>query len=303
MEKLNIVESKNIENFTTMRLAVLARYYSEVQTEDEFVKAMKFAMDNKLPYVVIGGGSNIVFKKNVYDGLVIKKRLNGINLVEESEESVLIRVGSGVIVSVLIDYCQGHGFSGFEYHLGLPGTVGGAIYMNSKWTRPLSYFGDNLVSAEILDKNVNRRREEKEYFEFAYDYSILQKSKEIVLTADFRLNKDNPEILKSRAKASLEYRKKTQPFAVATSGCYFRNISKSDAAMHNLPTTSAGYLIDNAGLKGKCVGKFRVSDKHANFIINEGKGKPEDLSGLASIIKKQVFDKYGVELVEEVIAI
>ena len=97
------------------------------------------------------------------------------------------------------------------------------------------------------------------------------------------------------------YRKETQPFGVATSGCFFRNISKEDQERLKLPSTSAGYLIDHAGLKTTQVGDFIVSDKHANFIINKGSGKAEDLLKLVDKIKEEVNKKYGVDLEEEVI--
>jgi len=143
----------------------------------------------------------------------------------------------------------------------------------------------------------------KSYFKFAYDYSILQKTGEIVLEAVFRLKKIDPKILQDRAARSFKYRKKTQPFGVASSGCFFRNISDEEKNKRNLPTASAGYLIDKAGLKGFTVGGFYVSPIHANFIINKGNGKNEDLIKLLGIIKKGVKEKFGVELEEEVIII
>ena len=185
------------------------------------------------------------------------------------------------------------GFEGLDYHFGLPGTVGGAIYMNSKWTKPLSYYGDNLVSANLVDNRGQVKTVKKSYFKFAYDFSILQKTKELLLDAVFKLKKSKPEIVKQHADFAMDYRKKTQPFGVFTSGCFFKNIDGQ----------SAGRLIDQAGLKGKRIGGFQVSEKHANFIINDGSGKPEDLKKLLQLIKTKVKEKFGIKLEEEVIII
>jgi UDP-N-acetylmuramate dehydrogenase len=204
-------------------------------------------------------------------------------------------------MSLVVRETVQEGLSGFEYHMGLPGTLGGAIYMNSKWTKNLSYAGDNLISAQITDREGNERTVDRDYFEFAYDYSILQKTGEIFLEGIFRLHKEDPAILDERAKGAQAYRKETQPFGVATGGCFFQNISDAEKEKLNLPTKSAGYLVDKSGLKGFQIGAFQVSTKHANFIINTGNGTPEDLHKMLNHIKKTVKEKYGVDLKEEVI--
>jgi UDP-N-acetylmuramate dehydrogenase len=173
--------------------------------------------------------------------------------------------------------------------------------MNSKWTKNLSYIGDSLISAQIINLSGEERTVNRDYFEFAYDYSILQKTGELFLEGIFRLQKEDPQILEERAKGALEYRHKTQPFGVATGGCFFQNISEEEKKRLNLPTTSAGYLVDKAGLKGFKIGAFQVSDIHANFIINTGEGKPEDLHNMLDHIKQTVEKKFGVKLKEEVI--
>ena len=165
--------------------------------------------------------------------------------------------------------------------------------MNSKWTKPHLYVGDNLVTATLIDQEGREKKVNRAYFDFAYDQSKLQKTKEILLEAVFKLKKSAPQIVKKHANFASEYRKKTQPFGVFTSGCFFKNINGK----------SAGQLIDQSGLKGKRIGKFHVSEKHANFIIHEGGGKPEDLKKLLLLIKSKVNDKFGVKLEEEVIVI
>src|SRR5690606_29157554 len=137
-------------------------------------------------------------------------------IIKETDEYVHMLFSSGYPMARVVKETTDAGYEGFEYHMGLPGTIGGAIYMNSKWTRPLSYIGDNLVSATLLDKDGKIKLVTRDYFDFAYDYSNLQKTKEIVMEATFLLKKSDPEELKERARSSLEYRKQTQPHGVST---------------------------------------------------------------------------------------
>lgn len=291
--KLKIEENKDLFSYLTIRVHVQAEYFVEATSRQELIEAKKLSDKLGIPLFLLGGGSNLAPLKTQISGLVVHNRYIKKQILIEAKDFVDLLVSSGYPVSRLVTETIEAGWEGFEYHKGLPGTVGGAIYMNSKWTHPPSYFGDNLLYAYLVDENGKVKRVDKKYFQFAYDYSILQNTGEIVLEAIFRLKKTDPLILKKRADEALNYRKKTQPFGVATSGCFFKNIKG----------LSAGYLIDKAGLKGFSVGDWIISDIHANFVINKRDGKPEDLRKLLQIVKQQVKDKFGVELEEEVITI
>ena len=245
---------------TTLRTIAKAQYYLEAKSPDDLIEAKKISLAKKLPLTIIGGGSNIALIQEEIKGLVVKNAYIDKKVVEETADHVDLSVSSGYPVGLLVNETVDAGWSGFEYHKGLPGTVGGAIYMNAKWTRPVSYFGDRLISANLVDGNGKAKCVDRNYFQFAYDFSILQKTKEILIKAVFRLPKEIPVVLRQRAEGALAYRQATQPIGVATSGCFFQNIDG----------ISAGYLIDKAGLKGYSVGGFYVSDKHANFIVNRG---------------------------------
>lgn len=300
--KGRVRENIDLFAYMTLRAKVKALFFFEAATKEDLINAKKTCIESNLPFYVLGGGSNTVFLRS-FEGLVVKNLYQKKEIVREDKTSVDLSVSSGYPVSKLVKETTEQGFSGFEYHFGLPGTVGGALYMNSKWTRPLNYFGDSLISAEIIGEAGEVRHVDRDYFEFGYDSSILQKTKEIVLDAVFRLKKTDKDYLKRKTQESLEYRKKTQPYGVFSSGCFYQNISEEEQKKHNLPTTSSGYLIDKAGLKGKRVGNYRISEKHANFVINEGDGKPEDLVKLLSIIKEAVREKFGIELKREVILV
>lgn len=290
---IKIQRNKDISHFLTLRTKVIAEYFFEAKTRDDLISAKKYALENHLDFFILGGGSNLAILKEKLPGLVVKNNYLDLKILSEDKKNVIISVSSGYPVSLLIAKSIQNGWSGFEYHQGLPGTVGGAIYMNSKWTKPMDYFGENLLFAYLLDKDLKVKKVDKDYFQFSYGYSKLQETKEILLEGVFQLKKDEVKKIKERADFALEYRKKTQPFGVASSGCFFKNPGN----------ISAGYLIDKAGLKGFSVGDFCVSEIHANFIINKGKGKKEDLIKLLEIIKKKVKDKFKIELKEEVIVI
>lgn len=289
-----IEEKKDLFPYLTIRTHIKAEFFFEGRDRDDLVRTVLATKKLNIPLFFLGGGSNLAPLSNKISGLVVRNAYIKKEIIGNEKEFVKLLVSSGYPVSQLVAQTLAAGWGGFEYHQGLPGTVGGAIYMNSKWTHPVSYFGDNLLYAYLIDDWGKVKKVNRKYFQFGYDFSILQKTKEILLEAVFRLKKTSPAILKKRAEAALAYRKRTQPLGVATSGCFFRNVNG---------TISAGYLIDKAGLKGYTVGNFYVSPLHANFIINRGNGHPADLSKLLRIIKKRVRDKFGVELEEEVILI
>lgn len=280
-------------NFTTLKIHSLAEYFFEAKNREDLLKAKQISLQLGLPLFILGGGSNLAIIKRKIHGLVVRNLYQKKEIINEKKDYVDLLVSSGYLVSKLVLETIDQGFEGLEYHLALPGTVGGAIFMNSKWTKPLFYFGDYLIFSYLIDENGKIKKVDRDYFQFAYDFSILQKTKEILLEAIFRLKKTDPAILKKRGEEALNYRKQTQPRGVFSSGCFFKNINGK----------SAGYLIEQCGLKGYTVGDFYVSEKHANFIINRGNGKREDLMRLIRLIKEKVKEKFGLELEEEVVII
>lgn len=296
-----VVINKNISHFLTLKTQTLAEYYLEAQTRDDLLKVGKVRAGKRISMFILGGGSNVAILDPVIHGLVVRNIYQKREIINESDSEVDMLISSGYPISRLVSELTAEGLSGFEYHMGLPGTLGGALYMNSKWTNPVSYIGDNLLSANLVDEAGQEKKVNRDYFQFAYDTSVLQKTKEIVLESVFRLPRMSVDLLKQRAQDALTYRKETQPFGVATGGCFFRNVGEEVRSKLRLPSASAGYLIDHAGLKNLTVGGYKVSDKHANFIINTGTGSSEDLGRIVSIIKDRVKEKYGVELDEEVV--
>ena len=300
-----VEENKDISNFLTIHTSTVARYYFEARSKDDWQKAVKAAYELKIPLLVLGGGSNMVITNNLIEALVVKNLYLKKEIVKENENEVELLVSSGYPTHKLVIENIDNGYEGLEYHKGLPGTIGGAVYMNSKWTKPLRYIGDYLIRAVLLDRQGNFKEISHGYFDFKYDFSVLHKTKEIIIDLIFKFKKVDKEILKQRAEEAVNYRLKTQPKGVASCGCFFRNISEKDRQRLKLPTNSAGYILDKLNLKGLAVGDFTISDVHANFIINKSnkKGKIEDLRELLKIIKEKVRERYQIELEEEVIVI
>lgn len=303
MQLSNLKKNVNLFPYNTLRVKAEAQFFLEARSREDLLNVVKLAKKDKLPLFVIGGGSNLVITKHEIPGIVVRNLYIKKEVVAEASQTIDLSISSGYPVGKLVNETTMEGLSGVEHHLGLPGTVGGALYMNSKWTHPEIYFGDTLVSAVLIDKNGNEKKVNREYFHFAYDYSILQRTHEIVLEAVFRFKKEPSSVVKKRAADALLYRKKTQPFGVASSGCFFQNITEEERKKIGVATKSAGNLIDKSGLKGQRVGAFIVSPHHANFVINEGEGKTEDLKKILSLMKQKVKEKFHIDLKEEVIVI
>lgn len=295
---------------TTFKIGGPGEYYIDVDKGEELEKAVKIAYALSLPFFVLGGGSNIVVSDGGIKGLVVKNNCRRFEVasmtgrVRDKKIAVnnaLVYAEGGVIMSQLVRFTIEQGLSGLEYQLGLPGTVGGAIYMNSNFPKKGAYVGDCVYKAILLTKEGKRKEVDKSYFRFSYDKSVLQDTGEIVLSIIFKFTPMDKKVLWEKGMEALTYRSETQPKG-ASAGCTFRNISIVEAVRIPTPenVTSAGYLIDKAGLKGKRVGDAMISDVHANFILNMGNAKAEDVIALVSLIKQEVYRKFGVRLSLEV---
>lgn len=296
--------------YTTFKIGGPADYFLEVRTVEDLVSIVSSCRKASFPLTVLGGGSNILISDAGVRGLVVRNytsgiRVKGVTFVKQQEKQtkvVYVEADSGVPINKLVRYSVDEGLKGLHMHLGLPGSVGGAVYMNSKWTHPTGYVGDVVYQATIVDAKGEVCVEPQSYFHFAYDSSSIQSTKDIVVSVVFALEASDASTLWEKANESIAYRRITQPMGVSTAGCVFRNISAADAIVFSTPslTTSAGYLIDHAGLKGVCVNDACVSSVHANFIVNKGKAKAIDVVELIEKIKAGVADAFGVSLTEEI---
>jgi len=304
---MNIKHNEPLAKHTYFKLGGVADQFVEVTSQDEIIEAVSYAVKEKLTYLVLGGGSNVLVSDAGYRGLVIKNKTSKIELKgftgraskgKVDLKQVLVTAESGVPSNLLIRYTLDQGLAGLEDMLGLPGTVGGAVYNNSHHLDKL--FGEHIVEVQVLDEEGTIKTYAHDELHFAYDYSVFHKTHETILTVTFQLTKGDKTELWNIANAAVKRRATTQPLGRPSSGCMFKNISLADKMRLGVPTSSAGYLIDKAGLKGLRVGGAYVSDVHANFIVHDGVATSSQVKELAELIKTKIKAKYGVELEREV---
>ena len=302
-----------LSRHTYFKLGGPADLFFEARNSDDLIAAVTSAINFKVPYFVLGGGSNIIVTDKGFRGLIIKNKTGNIQLKgftgsatkgKVDLKEVIVQCDSGVPANKLIRYTVDEGLSGLEEFLGLPGTVGGAIYNNSHHLGHL--IGDRVVEVVVIDGSTgNLKKYRSEDMKFDYDYSILHKTHETVVNVSFQLKRGDKKALWDIATAAVKRRSSTQPLGLPSSGCTFKNISIADAMRIGTPDylLSAGYLIDKAGLKGEKIGGAQVSDVHANFIVNDGSATTNDVLSLIDVVKDKVKSKFGVDLSLEVVVI
>lgn len=295
---------------TTFKIGGPADLYYEARTADELLLAIRHARLLSVPVFILGGGSNILIGDKGIRGLVIKnltKRIaiKGMKVQKQGakeEKTVFVEADSGAPMNMLVRFTIEEGLFGLHMHLGLPGSVGGALYMNSKWTHPNGYVGDCVYQARVVTMAGEEKIVPQSYFHFGYDESSIQKSEDIVISVVFSLTAFDKEKLWAIANESISYRKITQPQGVFTAGCTFKNLTHAESLMAKLPngTRSAGYLLDHALLKGVSRGGAMISMEHANFIVNTGRATAKDVIELIELGRETVKEQFGIKLSEEI---
>jgi UDP-N-acetylmuramate dehydrogenase len=229
------------------------------------------------------------------DGLVIRPR--GGEVARIAPDAV--RADAAVTINGLVRWCINHALAGLEAWAGTPGTVGGAIFGNAHFSgRPI---GELVVATRLVRPDGTMVDVTAADMAFGYDHSRLQDTGEILLSAVFRVVAGDPAAMREVARASLAFRKRTQPLESPSAGCIFRNPDPArDVVPDGLPW-SAGALVDRAGLKGASVGGARVSQAHGNFIVNESHATARDIRALIERCRQQVRERFGVDLREEIV--
>jgi UDP-N-acetylmuramate dehydrogenase len=281
--------------FTTFRVGGPAESLIEARSSSEIVTALKIAHDAQVPVTILGGGSNVLVADGGVRGLVIRTRGGDVVALDEGR----VRADAAVTINGLVRWTINHGCAGLEAWAGTPGTVGGAVFGNAHFGGRL--IGDLVSEVRLAARDGVTSEAPASSMAFGYDRSRLQDSGEILLSAVFRVSTGDPAALRAAARASLAFRKRTQPLDTPSAGCIFQNPEAGrDAVPEGLPW-SAGALVDRAGLKGAVVGGARVSRTHGNFIVNEGTATAADIRRLIDRCKRAVRDRFGVELREEIV--
>ncbi|RST60917.1 UDP-N-acetylmuramate dehydrogenase [Siminovitchia terrae] len=280
-----VKENEPLANHTTIKVGGPAEVFVEPDSIDKLLKTMDIVQKYQLPWRVIGRGSNLLVSDKGIAGVVIKLG-KGMDALEI--EGTKVQVGAGYSFIVLANALGRKGLSGLEFAGGIPGSVGGAVYMNAGAHG--SDISKILEKARVLFPDGTVEWLTNEEMEYSYRTSVLQKKRPgIVLEAVFDLKEGDREVIAADMKKHRTYRRDTQPVKPCC-GSVFRN---------PLPE-HAGKLIQDASLKGYSIGGAQISELHGNFIVNNGSAKAEDVLALIKHMKETVLERNGIEMHTEV---
>ena len=273
-------ENPSLKTLTTYRCGGNAKLLVFPKDVECLKTILKYLKNNNINYKIFGNGSNILASDKDFDGVIIK--LTKICGIDKNDTNIV--VDAGYSFSLLANQLSKEGLSGLEFACGIPGTVGGAIYMNAG--AYLSDVSKILEKIDILDENLEEKTVYNKDLDFSYRHSILSEKDWIVLKAYFKLKKGDKETITELVTERKMRRIESQPLDYPSAGSVFRN-PEGDFA---------GRLIEEVGLKGYMYGGASVSEKHANFIVNVKDAKSSDIKYLIDLAKEKVKEEFGVEL-------
>jgi len=284
-----------LASFTTFHVGGPAEWLIETRSSDEIVTVLRIAHAAGVPVTMLGGGSNVLVSDRGVAGVVVRTRGGEVSRSDAQH----VRADAAVTINGLVRWTINHGVAGLEAWAGTPGTVGGAIYGNAHFAGRL--IGELIASVRLATRAGETHDVPASEMAFAYDHSRLHESGELVLSADFHVSGGDPAVLRSIARGSLAFRKRTQPLDTPSAGCIFQNPQRGiDTVPDGIPW-SAGALVDRAGLKGAFLDGARVSLTHGNFIVNEGAASAAAIRRLIDRCKQSVRERFGVALREEIV--
>jgi len=281
---IEVARGVSTSEFTSMAVGGPADLVVDISSAESLARATKIFVESRMPWMILGGGSNTIFQDEGYRGALVRMK-GELTRIEVLADEHLIRAGAGANVSRLMQTAKRAGLSGLEFFAGIPGTLGGALAGNS------GAGGDDVCSVaswvELLGSDGKIERLERGDFSYGYRKSSLRDR--IILGAGLTLTPDITDAIQSRIDAHLGKRME-QPLREQTSGCMFKNP----------PGDFAGRLIDQAELKNVSVGGISVSGIHANFMVNSGAGTADDIARLLELVAARVSENSGVRLETEV---
>ena len=288
MENKKVKNNINLLNYTTIKIGGSTEFFAEPNSISELIEHLKWVKLNNLKYRIIGAGSNLLIKNTFHKGLTIcTRKLKKITI---NKLSGYVETECGVMLPVMANLLAQNGCEGGEWLIGIPGTIGGAVFMNAGsgnlWTSKY------LLSVQVLDtKNLSIYKLNMENLIFKYRFSSFQTNELVILKANFmfRPNKNIKEITE-KTKQNLKNKTNMQPYHLPSFGSVFKNPADN----------YAGKLIEDVGLKGFSIGGAQVSNMHSNFIVNNGDATSEEIYQLITVIQQKVLQKKGIFLHPEV---
>ena len=279
----DIKENVSLKTLTTLKVGGISKYVFYPKNVTSLKKALTLFKENNINYKIFGNGSNIIPSDKIYDGVIIK--LSSLNNLKINDE--VIEVEAGYSLMKLAKEVIKLGLSGLEWANGIPGTIGGAVYMNAgAYKQDMSFVLEKITA---LDENMNIVTLNKDELDFSYRHSRLMEENLICLSATLKLEKKDISLIEEVVNKRKEKRMETQPLEYPSAGSVFRNPFND----------FAGRLVEECNLKGKQIGGAMISLKHANFIINKDNATGEDVLDLINLAKKEVKEKFNIELKQE----
>ena len=284
----NIKINEPMSKHTSFKTGGPAEIYIIGKTLEQIQEVLKYSNQNNIQLYIIGNGSNLLVSDEGIKGIVLKIAVDNIETLE-SDFGVLVKAGAGVKIMALAQILKKDGITGFEELAGIPGTMGGANYMNA------GAYGKELKDIIVSTKAINKETGKIETLkikeqELKYRNSIFKNRKYIIIETMLNLQKGIPEEIERKMSNFLNQRKEKQPIEYPSAGSTFKRGEKFITAK----------LIDECGLKGYQIGGAQISEKHAGFIINKNNATSKDILDLIKYTKKKVFEKFGVQIEEEV---
>ncbi len=282
--------------YTTFRIGGPADLFYEAESGDELAAAILAAREHGVPLFLLGLGANILVGDGGFRGLVVRN-VSRHSRIFPAESRLWVESGA-VVYPDLIELAVSHGLSGLEHYVGIPSTVGGALWQNLHFLSPAPerertmFIAEVTHSAEILTAEGDRRTVDVDYFQFGYDDSILHHRNDVVLSATFQLEPGDPERMRRIMEENLQWRRERHPplDTEPSAGSIFKKIQG----------IGAGRLIDQCGLKGTKVGGAMVTPRHANILINTGGATAADVRALIAHIQEVVEKETGYRLEPEI---
>jgi UDP-N-acetylmuramate dehydrogenase len=285
LTKGDVLFDEPMKNHTSFRIGGPVEALVIPKSENDLRKLLSFHRKNSIPLTVIGKGTKLLVSDEGIDGIIVK--ISGC-FSKVSISGTKARVGGGRSLANLSRLVADHGLSGLEFAVGIPGTVGGGVAMNAGAHGAM--MKDVVTNVVAMNREGEIREYSKDDLDFRYRESKLLYSNVIVLSVQMNFVRNDVERILRTMHEYIQWRKKTQPLDLPNAGSVFKNPTGSSAAK----------LIDMAGLKGIRAGGARISEKHANFIANEGNATARDVRCLMSKMKKEVFEKFGIMLEPEI---
>jgi len=305
-------QNVSLKPYTTFKIGGPAKYFFVAKTKEDVIYAVKIAKKLRLPFFILGEGSNLLVSDKGFDGLVIKIQNSKFKIQNHKSKSkiIFLHAEAGVPFATLVQETGKRGLAGLEWAGGLPGTLGGAIRGNA------GAFGgetkDTVVSVEALDRNLRVRKLSKNQCQFGYRTSIFKKRGWIVLSATMRLKKGNKKEIQKIVQERIRYRKERSPLEYPNAGSIFKNYNvklvptavrkefQDVIKIDPFPVIPAAAILATADLKGVRFGGAEISQKHPNFIINKRNAKARDVIRLIVLAQERVQNKFRIKLEPEI---